>query len=59
MTRDRFTEMIDRVENGEEFTITRDGKPVAVLLNPERFAGYVDELEALSADAVLPTEEST
>jgi prevent-host-death family protein len=28
----RFLELIDRVEQGEEFVITRDGEPVACLV---------------------------
>ena len=33
--RARLPEILDRVERGEEITITRHGRPVAVLLRPD------------------------
>lgn len=32
-------ELLSRVERGEEFTITRHGRPVAVLVGPEALRG--------------------
>ena len=34
--RSRLPELLDRVEKGEEITITRHGRPAAVLLRPDR-----------------------
>lgn len=33
--RARWAEVLDRVERGEEVTITRHGRPAAVLLRPD------------------------
>lgn len=35
----RFAELIERVGNGEEFTVLRHGKPVLALVAPARAAG--------------------
>jgi prevent-host-death family protein len=38
-----LSELLDRVENGEQITITRHGRPVALLVSPHRNAmGTVD-----------------
>jgi prevent-host-death family protein len=34
-TRARLPEILDRIERGEEITITRHGRPAAVLLRPD------------------------
>ena len=34
--RARLPELLDRVDEGEEITITRHGKPAAVLLRPDK-----------------------
>lgn len=40
---DYFVEMVEAVEKGEAFTITKDGKPVAVVISPDALA----ELESV------------
>lgn len=47
-------EVLDRVERGEEITITRDGRPVAVLLRPDavrarRAEGAIDRAREVAA----------
>jgi antitoxin (DNA-binding transcriptional repressor) of toxin-antitoxin stability system len=59
-------ELLTRVEDGEEVTITRHGRPVAVLVRPDVMrsranviiedAGRIHELLAAAADSALPTE---
>lgn len=40
--RGRLPRLLDRVAAGEEITITRHGKPVAVLVRPDRLRARVD-----------------
>lgn len=58
--------LLTRVEEGEEVTITRHGRPVAVLVRPDVMrsranviiedAGRVHELLAAAAGSELPTD---
>ena len=58
-------ELLTRVEGGEEVTITRHGRPVAVLVRPDalrsrsriamRYAERIHEVVALAASESLPT----
>ncbi len=48
-----LSELLERVEKGERFTITRHGKPVAELVpvrprDPARIAEALDRIEALT-----------
>lgn len=53
-TSTQISDLLDRVENGEEVTITRNGRPVARLVpvlppfNQERARAAADGLRALS-----------
>lgn len=60
-----LSEVLDRVATGEEITITRQGKPAAVLLRPDRVrtrraeetierAREISELIAAARDQPLP-----
>jgi antitoxin (DNA-binding transcriptional repressor) of toxin-antitoxin stability system len=59
-------ELLTRVEDGEEVTITRHGRPVAVLVRPDVMrsranviiedAGRIHELLAVGAGSALPAE---
>lgn len=44
--------LIDAVEKGEEVTLTRHGKPVAVLVRPERLHDPVGQMSYAGADAI-------
>jgi prevent-host-death family protein len=45
----KFSEVIDRVvEHNEQITVTRKGKPVAVILSYDEFAALEETLELLS-----------
>jgi prevent-host-death family protein len=60
-------ELLTRVEDGEEVTITRHGRPVAVLVRPDSVrsranviiedAGRVHDLLAAAAASDLPTDQ--
>lgn len=60
-------ELLTRVEGGEEVTITRHGRPVAVLVRPDVLrsranviiedAGRVHDLLAAAAASELPTDQ--
>jgi len=60
-------ELLTRVEDGEEVTITRHGRPVAVLVRPDVMrsranviiedAGRVHDLLAAAAASELPTDQ--
>jgi prevent-host-death family protein len=54
----RFSEMVDRVEQQHDrITVTRNGRPAAVLVSPDDLASLEDTLELLSnADAVAEIE---
>ena len=42
----RFAELLDRVESGEEITVTRRGKPVARLVREKRKLTVEERLQA-------------
>jgi antitoxin YefM len=45
----KFSQMIDRVEHTHDrITVTRNGRPAAVLISPEELASLEDTLELLS-----------
>ena len=45
----RFSEMVDRVEHTHDrITVTRNGRPAAVLISPDELAALEDTLELLS-----------
>ncbi len=54
----KFSEMVDRVERQHaRITVTRNGRPAAVLLSPEDLASLEDTLEILSnPDALAQIE---
>ncbi|MBO0806794.1 MAG: type II toxin-antitoxin system Phd/YefM family antitoxin [Actinobacteria bacterium] len=63
--RSALPELLTRVEGGEEVTITRHGRPVAILVRPDALrsrragsvleaAGRIHELLAEAAAAALP-----
>ena len=50
----KFSEMIDRVEHQHDrITVTRNGRPAAVLMSPEDLAALEDTLDLLSDPAAL------
>ncbi len=50
----KFSEMIDRVEQQHDrITVTRNGRPAAVLVSPEDLASLEDTLELLSNPKAL------
>ena len=50
----RFSEMVDRVEHTHDrITVTRNGRPAAVLISPEELASLEDTLELLSDPAAM------
>ena len=52
--RDHFSEVVDRVEHDHErVTITRNGRPAAVLLSPEDLAELEETLDILSDPEAL------
>ena len=45
----KFSEMVDRVEHTHDrITVTRNGRPAAVLISPEELTSLEDTLELLS-----------
>lgn len=53
-TRDNLSEVVDEVTTtGEEFVITRHGRPVAVILSYEEYESLVESLNVLSDDATM------
>jgi len=52
--RNHFSEVIDRVEQQHErVTVTRNGRPVAVLLSPDDLASLEETLDVLSDPEAL------
>lgn len=50
----KLSEMVDRVEHQHDrITVTRNGRPVAVLMSPEDLASLEDTLELLSNPTAL------
>lgn len=58
--RNHFSEVIDRVEHHHErITVTRNGRPVAVLISPQDLAALEDTLDVLSdAEALADIREA-
>ena len=56
----KFSEMVDRVEHTHDrIIVTRNGRPVAVLISPEELESLEDTLELLSnPDAMQQLAES-
>jgi antitoxin YefM len=56
----KFSEMVDRVEHQHDrITVTRNGRPAAVLVSPEDLASLEETLELLSnPDAVAEIERA-
>lgn len=52
--RNHFSEVVDRVErHHERVTVTRNGRPVAVLISPDDLAALEETLDVLSDAAAL------
>lgn len=52
--RDKLREVVDTVvETGTEYTITRHGKPVAVVLGYDEYEALVETMNILSDDATM------
>lgn len=52
--RDHFSDVVDRVErHHERVTVTRNGRPVAVLISPADLAELEETLDVLSDPAAL------
>jgi len=52
--RDHFSEVVDRVErHHERVTVTRNGRPVAVLISPADLAELEETLDVLSDPEAL------
>ena len=52
--RDHFSEVVDRVErHHERVTVTRNGRPVAVLISPDDLAALEETLDILSDPEAL------
>ena len=52
----KLSEVVDRVaEAGEEYTITRNGRPAAVLVSPDEYESWRETL-AIRADRELMAE---
>lgn len=52
--RDHLSEFVERVEHHHErVTVTRDGRPVVVLINPEDLAALEETLDVLSDSQAL------
>jgi prevent-host-death family protein len=50
----KFSEMVDRVEQQHDrITVTRNGRPAAVLVSPDDLASLEDTLELLSNPDVV------
>lgn len=53
-TREKFSEIVDNVVNsGEEYTVTKHGRPVAVLLSYEEYEAMIETLNILSDDRTM------
>lgn len=56
--RDNLRAIVDEVvETGNEFTITRHGKPVAVILSYEEYESLVETLNILSDESAMEAIE--
>lgn len=54
----KFSEMIDRVEmQHDRITVTRNGRPAAVLMSPDDLASLEDTLELLSNPTAMAALE--
>ncbi len=53
-SRNNFGEVVDRVErHHERVTVTRNGRPVAVLISPDDLAALEETLDVLSDESAL------
>lgn len=56
--RDKLSEIVDQVAEGVEWTITRHGRPVAVILSIEDYESLLETVNVLSdADAMESIRE--
>ena len=52
--RDHFSEVVDRVEHEHDrVTVTRNGRPAAVILSPDDLARLQEKFETLNAPEAL------
>ena len=51
--RDNFSQIIDQVENGAEWIITRHGRPVAALIAIDDYENLLETLNILSDRAAV------
>ncbi|GAA0944749.1 type II toxin-antitoxin system Phd/YefM family antitoxin [Actinocorallia libanotica] len=52
--RDRLREILDVVvETGDQFTVTRHGRPVAVIVSAEEYESLIETLNILSDDNAM------
>ena len=51
--KDRFTELVGKVEHGETITITRDGVPVALLSPPPKDARHPTKADRMSVQEAI------
>jgi prevent-host-death family protein len=51
--RKHFSDAIDRVEHEHDHTVTRNGRPVAVIMSPEDLAEFEETLAVLSDPQAL------
>lgn len=58
--RDRLSEIVDNVANsGEAFTITKHGRPMAVILSYDEYESLIETLNVFSdADTMAAIEEA-
>ncbi len=50
----KFSEMVDRVEHTHDrITVTRNGRPAAVMISPDDLAALEDTLDLLSDPAAI------
>lgn len=57
--RDQFSDFLDAVEAGEELTITRHGRPVAVVVAFDEYESMIETLNILSdANALAAIEDA-
>jgi prevent-host-death family protein len=50
-TREKFSEIIENVvSTGQEYTVTKHGKPIAVLIGYEEYEALIETLNILSDD---------
>ena len=55
--RDQFSDYLDAVEAGEELTVTRHGRPVAVVVAFDEYESMIETLNILSDTNALAAIE--